>query len=336
MITELILAFIVLTVIIFDINPDRAELSYGNFNLLKGISAILVLIHHISQRIDGIVFINLGYLAVGLFFFISGYSIHQSYLNKNNYLRKILFIKIPSILVSCFFVICLSILIYFFIMHETVTVTELLGIFKGNKFNNWYFNSIIVLYLIFVLSVKIGKTNTTVIIWLFIFITTYEIILILLDFGSHWYLSTYCYFVGTVISNFKEKVLILINKELKVLTIIFIIVFFITFSIGNYLILPGVAYSIVIILLKISSSILFSFVCIFIFYKKRSKKYFDLIGRNSAYMIYFQSLSLDLAEKYIGLSDKLIFAIGVCVLLYLFVFIFGGFITKIKIKMKLI
>lgn len=55
--------------------------SLADSNSYKGICALLVFLHHLTQRIEGNVFLHFGYLAVSGFMFISGYGMVKSYTN---------------------------------------------------------------------------------------------------------------------------------------------------------------------------------------------------------------------------------------------------------------
>ena len=60
-----------------------------NSNLIKGLMAVLVVAHHLYQYshvidtpIMSYIFASLGYLAVAVFFFYSGYGLMESYKNR--------------------------------------------------------------------------------------------------------------------------------------------------------------------------------------------------------------------------------------------------------------
>ena len=74
-----------------DRQTDRKYLSLETTNCLKGIFAIIVVIHHLYQRTDiinnsvlGVLFQSLGCLSVSIFFFLSGYGIAASIQRKGN------------------------------------------------------------------------------------------------------------------------------------------------------------------------------------------------------------------------------------------------------------
>lgn len=70
------------------------NLNYNYFNqtqtsILKGISILLIVVHHFTIRLINPEFmkpfLNVGFLGVAIFFFISGYGLISSYLKDKNY-----------------------------------------------------------------------------------------------------------------------------------------------------------------------------------------------------------------------------------------------------------
>lgn len=89
-------------------------LSLKSSKLYKGFLAIIILFHHISQKVNPNLlfykFSYVGYLAVAVFFFISGYGTHKSNLKSDKYrknflLNKFINILIPYIIVTTIYVI---------------------------------------------------------------------------------------------------------------------------------------------------------------------------------------------------------------------------------------
>lgn len=74
---------------IFNANND--VLDKYNSNKIKGLLALLIIIHHLSIYIKETillkVFTIVGVIAVSAFFFYSGYGLMTSYLKKENYLK---------------------------------------------------------------------------------------------------------------------------------------------------------------------------------------------------------------------------------------------------------
>ena len=72
---------------------NQEYLSKDNSRIIKGFCSILIVIHHIAQRTTGgiifPVFGYIGFLAVGVFFFYSGYGVMVQYeLKGQRYLER--------------------------------------------------------------------------------------------------------------------------------------------------------------------------------------------------------------------------------------------------------
>lgn len=86
-------------------------------NNLKALISIIVVSHHIMQGIfhNNIIISSLGIFSVSLFFFISGYGLHESYITKLDYLYN--FVKKKLMLLVLLFIIASAIyhvIIYIF------------------------------------------------------------------------------------------------------------------------------------------------------------------------------------------------------------------------------
>ena len=74
-------------------------LSLEQTKLLQGFAAVVVMCHHLSQKVSAHwinrmyyhkgmeAFVEVGYLCVSIFFFCSGYGLYKSYRDKENYLE---------------------------------------------------------------------------------------------------------------------------------------------------------------------------------------------------------------------------------------------------------
>ena len=132
---------------IFNANND--VLDKYNSNKIKGLLALLIIIHHLSIYIkDTIllkVFTIVGVIAVSAFFFYSGYGLMTSYLKKENYLKDFWNKRIMKIIIL-YIVFYLSakflkkkkminIAVFGGTILYCIVVNNILG------FNNWWVNS---------------------------------------------------------------------------------------------------------------------------------------------------------------------------------------------------
>lgn len=136
-------------------------LSPENTQALKGVLAVLVVLHHLYQRsAAGLLyplFDNVGVLCVSLFFFLSGYGVQKSYDRKPGYRRAILRRRIPSVLMPY---LCLILIYWLFSGVEGPLLTPgqvAEGFLRGQPVDSysWYIVCILWLYLGFWLSVTL-------------------------------------------------------------------------------------------------------------------------------------------------------------------------------------
>lgn len=132
---------------------------------LKGIMALFVLCHHISQKklfqqthtIP--IFEFIGFLFVGIFFFCSGYGLYKSFSTKENYLANFPRKRILPIAISYFVMIAIY-AVYYLIVGNNFTHTQwilkLSGLILINS-QSWYVYVIILMYFAFYLIYKNEK-----------------------------------------------------------------------------------------------------------------------------------------------------------------------------------
>ncbi len=120
---------------------------------LKGICAILIVLHHISQKghyqLPFSLFNRIGCLIVAIFFFLSGYGMSKSY-NKDrkafssNFVFRIWHLSIPYLVVLAFTIIELR-----WNGNQVQIGLVIKGLRHGAVIGNWFFYSIIYLYCVF-------------------------------------------------------------------------------------------------------------------------------------------------------------------------------------------
>lgn len=147
-----------------EFNEDYASLD--KMMSLRGLAAIGVMIHHISQEYplqeEGLMsaFVNAGAYFVAIFFFCSGYGLLKSLDTKKNYLKGFIGKRIVKAIVIPFYI---NVLIYglliFLVKIPTANVqwvTNLLGITMMNKYA-WFPIVLAILYLLFFICFSIFK-----------------------------------------------------------------------------------------------------------------------------------------------------------------------------------
>lgn len=233
----IVIAYLVIPIII-GLNLQRKSdndelLSRIDSQLLKGVSAILIVLHHLSQRI-GIDFITLPFIEVGkysvsLFLFLSGYGVMISYINNKDYMRgflrkRVLGIYIPFIISNIIFII---------IYKSEGRVFSLVDIIKytlGIKIIDpvmWFIFTIIVFYLIFYISFKYTSIRYGKIIFSLGSIL-YLILGIILNLGTTITNISFAFWGGIMLAIYKERFINFLDKRYIVKVILSICVLGIT------------------------------------------------------------------------------------------------------------
>ena len=153
--------FILLLISLFVYLIPRTDVDYlsnKSTKSLKGLLALLIIFHHISQKITTDEnFSNFEYMGryiVALFFFLSGYGLYFQYSNNATYMENFLKKRLVRIFIP-FFVFIVIYVIYRATLGEVVNVDFFLSFWKEHSniiYNGWFINSIIVLYVIFYVS----------------------------------------------------------------------------------------------------------------------------------------------------------------------------------------
>jgi len=147
-----------------EFNEDYA--SIDKMKSLRGLAAIGVMLHHISQEYplqeEGIMsaFVNAGAYFVAIFFFCSGYGLLKSLDTKKNYLKGFVGKRIVKAIVLPFYI---NVLIYGLMIwlvkiptDNVQWVTNLLGLTMMNKYA-WFPIVLALLYLLFFICFSIFK-----------------------------------------------------------------------------------------------------------------------------------------------------------------------------------
>lgn len=201
---------------------------------IKAILSIMILAHHIFQ-ISGIeeryghiiyyMFISLGYISVSVFYFISGYGLTCKDKKKEHY--DICFFRwfIRNILpIYCIYIvlnICYA-SVWIFLDKTIVSDIILKSLFLGGKCfikNGWFFQVIILLYVLYGISRRMKNK----LVFLLISVGVYFGINYYLGRGYWWYVGIFAFVVGVLYSQYRTS----IDKFLRInyrKTLLFMIV----------------------------------------------------------------------------------------------------------------
>ena len=180
---------------------DVDYLSNKSTKSLKGLLALLIIFHHISQKVTtGENFSNFEYMGryiVALFFFLSGYGLYFQYSNNVNYMKNFLRKRLVRIFIP-FYVFIVIYVIYRATLGEVINMDFFLSFWKDHSniiYNGWFVNSIIVLSVIFYISFVRNNSKTsfytlTVLTLVYIFWKVYQ------DHGDWEYVSMMAFLLG--------------------------------------------------------------------------------------------------------------------------------------------
>ena len=142
---------------------NEENTSLGQTKILQGIAALGVALHHIAQKscgswhphqyiVHGLdIFLDLGYIFVAVFFFISGIGLYKSLKTKPDYLKHFFRNRILPIIIA-FYLGEFIFLAARLLMGEPMTAAKMLwyisGLHMANT-NGWYLVVIPFFYLFF-------------------------------------------------------------------------------------------------------------------------------------------------------------------------------------------
>lgn len=280
-------------------------------NRMKGLACIMVVVGHATKQLDGkLVFSitnNLGFIALGIFFFISGYGLMHSFINKENYLRgflkrRLLLILIPFWSSNIFFC-CYSLII-----GEKYSLKEIIERLIGIKLfvvHDWYIQTIIIFYVLFFIMAKVLKNNNRVLIG----ILAVTIIMICLSQLNVTYIpnntcSCSTFFVGALLAYNKkivERIVLMSSRWIMLIAFVAVMFYSYTFILRYHTFDS-------LLLFKIGEFIcplLVVFVVLFIVNKYSfGNRLFDLICICSYEVFLMHQFAIDIGEK-VGISASL-------------------------------
>lgn len=299
---------------------NENPLNLENSNAVKGIAAIAVVLHHISQRVANPgaleIFNNVGYLAVSLFFFYSGYGLMRSYDTKENYLNKFWTNRIPKILIPFVLANILFIIVYPGIFGVSYSIFDIFQYILGIKLIDgykWYIIAMLIFYISFYLIFKYIDRNKAII-GMFLSVTCYVLICKLIGKGIWWYNSVYPFFIGIIFGAYSEFIFDFFRKRYFIIFLGVLVVFNQTHKAGE---LTGD------VLMSVISSVFFVLTCVCILMKLEiGNKVLNLLGSISYEIYLVHRIFLD---GLIGVNDKYVYIILCLSLSILLAYIFSIF-----------
>lgn len=214
MIVFLLIFVILIIIIALGIKQENNALylSKQSTQCYKGIAAILIFLHHISQQIDlpnvCIPFKFIGFIMVGVFFFLSGYSLMINYLGKKKYLEGFLRKRMLGIYIPYWMV---AIILYVIQIMTRVPHTgfHLFNVLIGDASytNLWFTTSIIIVYVMFYFCGRFCKMNKQLMLkWMFLAICLYSWCCYYFRLPSQWNASISAFWFGMFWAGYKSRI----------------------------------------------------------------------------------------------------------------------------------
>ena len=190
-------------------------LSLKQINYIRGFCVLGILLHHVSQVtaaewieykyiIHGLdLFVDIGYLFVGLFLFVSGYGLYVSYKNKENYFKHYFIRRLLPVVLA-------------FITTEAVYL-----LYKGIPSTyTWYVYAILLCYLLFYIGFRFIKNEHISLLIVLIGIAAYCSFCWNFEYGGWWYNTVGLFCIGLVFAKYEKYIVNVMKKGYLPLIII--------------------------------------------------------------------------------------------------------------------
>lgn len=284
-------------------------------NIIKGFCAVGIILHHLSQEtaapwlnskyiIHGLdFFVNIGYLFVGAFLFISGYGLYKSLKAKQDYFQNYFSRRILPLLIAY----ATTQLIYY--LYDTTPSTY-----------NWYIVAIILCYILFYIGFKFFKNEIISFAIIIVGIVAYSAYCSFMMLGGWWYNTVGLFAIGLAYAKYEKYIISFFKKTYIPLLLISIVLTCICTWYGRYYenVVYSVTkeslynlYSLYIILFRFVAAINFSLALILVSLKCKFKnKVLSFYGSISLEFYLIQGLFVQaFSYSYFDVASKTIYYI---------------------------
>ena len=235
----------------------------------RGIAAVVVMIHHYSLKMSpsGKMFYYwfVGYLAVGVFFCISGYSAYIQMQKKGDKFFDGYFIKRFSRLLIPYFIInTICAIMYRVPLKDYFYGMFTLQIMRGPASEwevIWFFVAMLYFTIAYYFAFKLIKTKRPILIFGICSAAYFIVNIIIHTNQRHWYNTAFAYLVGIIFAKYKDKIIDMLHKHSKVylivLGIIDVILFLVITKVDNIILSMACEMILIVITILISMHIEF-------------------------------------------------------------------------------
>lgn len=240
--------FIVCSRLLF--TSRRSEEKFLNRRItgtLEGIAAVGIVLMHIAthstgMELTGLIGIyvkfckSLGGVGVNIFFFLSGYGNYLSLTEKSSnrdrlswFVRRI--VNILIIYLTCYFISLSMLMLEGFIPTVKETVSNILFL-QMPLTNAWYVRVQLSMYLWLYMAFMLSQKQNLRIILLVLCCIAEALILYILGFSEHWWMSVLCFPVGTATAVYRKIIEKQLDRYRSQMIVLCVILFPISYYMG--------------------------------------------------------------------------------------------------------
>ena len=240
-----IIPLILLVYFVHDVEKaDDSNMGMTRANSLyfRGLLSLVVVFHHIARHLyfsGELVFSDVlfeqfgkvGYLAVSVFFFFSGYGLMTNlYQKQEQYLNSFLSKRCSTVVLPYLIVALMTWVVEATLNHKIIGVYDFLKYLVVDKVivkNGWYVVELIFIYIGFWVIASYFDNVRSVKILLLCYNVALAMMTIILGYESCWYTSLLSFNVGTLLANEKKERYFFISRKQQVIIFLAIVFFFI-------------------------------------------------------------------------------------------------------------
>lgn len=198
----------------------RDCLSKSTTASVRGICTLVVILHHLAQKCQteelfSMIFWKLGFLAVAMFFFYSGYGLMKRFCSDPDYPDTFLVKRFGAVLVPYLCVIGLYWVVDT-LLGEPHTLTEVLrSLINGHPIvtDSWYVLTILEFYLCFYLLMRIcGKKTGAIAVGSLLWCAVWVLVCAGAGYDPYWYNAVICIWVGILVAMAEEPLQKIMKK----------------------------------------------------------------------------------------------------------------------------
>ena len=214
---------------------NNEVLSLKQTKALQGFSAVCIMFHHMAQKtcaswipskyiIHGLdIFVPIGYLFVGIFFFYSGFGLLKSYKTKENYLKGFLPKRLSPLFVASIIISFIFLVARCWMRDNVFLPTLTIGEPNQINPNGWFPLTIGFFYIVFYLSYRFCKNKKTALWVTCTIVLAYICYCDFLLFGTWWYNSVPAFCTGLIFAEYEEEFITKLKKH-YILNIIILVI----------------------------------------------------------------------------------------------------------------